>query len=96
MRVVMIQNVAMAIFFMGSYMVTMPLLVREVFAGGAQDLALMNGANSLGLLSTIVLLLRLGDVRRQGRALLLTQGLGAAVLACAGATRQQVGLTSSD
>lgn len=81
MRMVMIQNVAMAMFFMGSYIVTMPLLVREVYAGSAQDLALMNGANSLGLVVTIVLLLRLGDVRRLGRALLLSQGIGALVLA---------------
>jgi len=80
MRMVMIQNVAMALFFMGSYIVTMPLLVREVYAGSAQDLAFMNGANSLGLVLTILLLLRLGDIRRQGRALLLSQGIGAAVL----------------
>ena len=81
MRMVMIQNVAMALFFMGSYIVTMPILVREVFSGSAQDLAFMNGANSLGLVSTILLLLRLGDVQRQGRALLLSQGIGAVVLA---------------
>lgn len=80
MRTVMYQNVAMALFFMGSYIVTMPLLVREVYAGSAQDLAFMNGANSLGLVVTILLLLRLGDVRRQGRALLLSQGIGAMVL----------------
>lgn len=84
MRVVMIQNVAMAVFFMGSYIVTMPLLVREVFDGSAQDLAFMNGANSLGLVLSILLLLRLGDVRRQGRALLLAQGVGAMVLGAAG------------
>ncbi|TNF84998.1 MAG: MFS transporter [Gammaproteobacteria bacterium] len=81
MRMVMIQNVAMALFFMGSYIVTMPILVREVFSGTAQDLAFMNGANSLGLVSTILLLLRLGDVQRQGRALLLAESLGARVLA---------------
>ena len=81
MRLIVVQNMAMAMFFMGSYIVTMPILVREVFAGTAQDLAFMNGANSLGLVSTILLLLRLGDVQRQGRALLLAQCLGALVLA---------------
>ena len=88
MRMVMVQNVAMGLFFMGAYIVTMPLLVREVFSGTAQDLAFMNGANSLGLVLTIFLLLRLGDVRRQGRALLLAQGLGAVVLASAGFASQ--------
>jgi MFS family permease len=84
MRVIVVQNVAMAMFFMGSYIVTLPLLVREVFAGSAQDLALINGANALGLVSTIIVLLRFGDVARPGRALILSQGLGAVVLAIAG------------
>ncbi|MCZ6856079.1 MAG: MFS transporter, partial [Gammaproteobacteria bacterium] len=83
MRMVVLQNVAMGMFFMGSYIVTMPLLVREVYDGSAQDLAFMNGANSFGLVLTILLLLRIGDVRRLGRALILSQGLGAAVLGCA-------------
>jgi MFS family permease len=84
MRVIVVQNVAMAMFFMGAYIVTLPLLVREVFAGTAQDLAIMNGANSLGLVSTIIVLLRFGDVARPGRALILSQGVGALVLAATG------------
>jgi MFS family permease len=83
MRVVMLQNTAMAMFFMGSYIVTLPLMVRDSFSGSAADLAYMNGANSLGLVLTILLLLRLGDVRRQGRALLLAQGVGSVVFASA-------------
>jgi len=83
MRMVVLQNVAMGMFFMGSYIVTMPILVREVYNGSAQDLAFMNGANSFGLVLTILVLLRIGDVRRLGRALILSQGLGAAVLGCA-------------
>ena len=83
MRMVVLQNVAMGMFFMGSYIVTMPLLVREVYDGSAQDLAFMNGANSFGLVLTILFLLRIGDVRRLGRALILSQGLGSVVLGCA-------------
>jgi MFS family permease len=83
MRMVMVQNTAMAMFFMGSYIVTLPLMVRESFSGSAADLAYMNAANSLGLVLTILLLLRLGDVRRQGRALLLAQGVGSVVFASA-------------
>jgi len=83
MRMIVVQNLAMGMFFMGSYIVTMPLLIREVFEGSARDLAFMNACNSLGLVATIVLLLRLGDVHRQGRALLLSQGLGALVLGVA-------------
>ena len=67
MRMIVVQNVAMAMFFMGSIIVTMPLLVREVFDGSAGDLAFVNTCNSLGLVSSILFLLRFGDVRRQGR-----------------------------
>ncbi|MDA1073424.1 MAG: MFS transporter, partial [Proteobacteria bacterium] len=84
MRTVLFQNVAMGMFFMGSYIVTMPLLVREVFEGSAADLAWMNAANSLGLVCTTMLILRLGGIHRQGRALILAQGIGALVLATGG------------
>lgn len=80
MRTVAMQNIVMAICFMGSYIVTMPLLVREVFDGSSSDLALVNGANSIGLVTTIIVMLRFGDIRRQGRALLLAQLVGACVL----------------
>ena len=80
LRMVALQNVAMALFFMGSYIVTLPLLVREVFHGSATDLGLMNVCNSIGLVLAISLLLRRGDVARQGRALILAQFVGAIVL----------------
>ncbi len=83
MRLIVVQNVAMAIFFMGSYVVAMPLLVREVFNGTARDLAFTNGSNSLGLVLSIVLMLRLGDVTRQGRALVLSQLAGSLMLIAA-------------
>ena len=83
MRMVMVQNFAMGLLFMGSFIVTLPLLVREVFDGTAADLGLMNATNSVGLVATILLLLRLGDVQRQGRALILAQLLGSVVLAIA-------------
>ncbi|MDG2255506.1 MAG: MFS transporter [Opitutaceae bacterium] len=85
-RAVALQNVAMAFFFLGSYIVTMPLLVREVFAGSAVDLAYMNGLNSAGLVATIIILLRVGDIRRPGRALLLSQFAGSVVLGLCGLT----------
>lgn len=83
MRMIVVQNVSMALFFMGSYIVTMPLLVREVYAGSASELGLMNACNSLGLVTTVILLLRFGDIRHQGRALILSQAMGALVLAVA-------------
>jgi len=85
MRVVVVQNVAMGMCFMGSYIVTVPLLVRDVYAGTAADLGHMNAANSLGLLTTVLALMRIGDVRRRRRALLVAQAVGALILASVGA-----------
>ena len=84
MRVVVIQNCAMGIFFMGSYIVTIPLLVREVYAGSSSELAWLNAANALGLVLTITALLRFGDLHRQGRALLCAHVIGSFALGGAG------------
>ncbi len=80
LRIIVIQNVAMALTFMGSFIVTIPLLAREVFDGTASDLSLINATNAGGLVLTIVVLLRIGGIRRQGRALVLSQLVGSAAL----------------
>ena len=90
MRTVVLQNVAMGLFFAGSFIVGFPLVVREVFAGSSGDLALLNALNSAGLVLTILLLLRLGPIRRAGRGLLLAQGLGSLVLLSAGLADQEL------
>lgn len=84
MRPVVVQNLAMGICFMGSYIVAMPLLVREVYQGDAADLSMVMVANALGLVTSILLLLLGGGLRRQGRALLLAHFLGCIFLAAAG------------
>ncbi len=84
MRPVVVQNLAMGVCFMGSYMVSMPLLIREVYAGTSADIALMSAANMLGLVTSIVWLLWVGDLRRPGRALLAAHALGCICLGAAG------------
>jgi len=84
LRAVVILNFAMGVFFMGSYIVTIPLLIRDAYQGSSVELSWVNGANSMGLVLTILFLMRLGDIHRQGRALLLAQGIGAVVLAGGG------------
>jgi MFS family permease len=84
MRAVVIQNCAMGIFFMGSYIVTLPLLVRDIYQGASFELSWMNAANALGLVTTIMVLLRFGDIHRQGRALLLAHLVGSIALASSG------------
>lgn len=80
MSAVVIQNCAMGIFFMGSYIVTIPLLIREEYAGSSVELSWVNGANALGLVFTMFLLMRFGDIKRQGRAMLIAQMLGSIAL----------------
>ena len=80
MRTVALLNVAMSTFFMGAYIVTLPLLVREVFDGSARDLGLMNICNSVGLVLALLLALRLGGFAHQGRALLSALMTGSVVL----------------
>ncbi|MEC8046064.1 MAG: MFS transporter [Pseudomonadota bacterium] len=84
MRTVVLQNVAMGCFFMGAFVVGFPLVMREVFAGSSGDLAVLNALNSLGLVVSIVALLRLGFVARAGQALVLAQAIGSVVLLTTG------------
>ena len=84
MRPVVAQNIATGVFFMGTYIVTMPLLVRDAYDGSSGDLALMATANMLGLVTSILWLLFAGDLRRPGRALLLSHVFGSVFLAAAG------------
>lgn len=84
MRTVVIQNIAMAWFFMGCFIVCFPLAVREVFNGSSSSLGLLNGLNSAGLALTILVMLRIGYVKRAGRALLIAQGMGSIVLILSG------------
>lgn len=84
LRSVATLNCAMGLCFMGSYVVTLPILVRDVYGGQSSDLALLNGVNSIGLVVTILLLIRLGELRRPGRAMLLTQMTGSFFLGSCG------------
>ena len=89
LRAVMIQNVAMGIFFMGVFIVAFPIVLREVYNGTSADLASLNAVNSLGLVLTIVVLLRLGQIERAGRSLLLAQFAGEIVLMLSGLVVQK-------
>ena len=84
MRAVVLLMVALGVFFMGSFMVVMPLLVRTHYSSAAADLAMINGANGLGLFLMLLALLVFGTLARPGRALLLGLGVGALVLSLGG------------
>ncbi len=67
-----VQTFAVGIFFAGTYMVILPLMVRDLYAGSATGIAAVFAANMLGTCTTIMWLIRRGGLARPGRALLAT------------------------
>lgn len=61
---------ANGIFFMGPFQVLCPLLVRDVYNGGARELALQWMVLSLGAMAGSLAVLLRGGLRRQGRGFL--------------------------
>jgi hypothetical protein len=62
---------ANGLFFMGPFQVLGPLLIRDVYKGGARELALQWMVLSLGAMAGSFAVLLRGGLRRQGRALLV-------------------------
>ena len=79
-RPVIFLTFSIGLFFGGAFMVALPLIVRDVFAGGAFEIALMFSANMLGTCATIGILMRIGGVGRPGRAILVTGGVSVATV----------------
>jgi MFS family permease len=72
---------AIGLFFMGSFIVAIPLLLRDVYGGSAPEIAAGNASMMLGMLAGTGLLFARGGVQRQGRALILSLTAGALILA---------------
>jgi MFS family permease len=68
---VIIYIFADGVLFIGLYLVVLPLLVRDVYGGGSGMLAGLNSCFMVGITLMLLVLLRFGDVRRPGRALML-------------------------
>jgi MFS family permease len=79
-RPALILTFALGVFFVGTYMVLLPLIVRDVYHGAAADLSLAFGANLTGTLVAIGFLMRGRGVQRQGRAFMLGLLFGSVML----------------
>jgi MFS family permease len=71
---------SIGIFFAGTYVVVLPLMVRDLYFSGARGIALAFGANMLGTVFTIFVLMWRGGIERPGRALLLGASVSCAIL----------------
>lgn len=81
MAPVLICNFAVGMLFVGSFLVIMPIMVRDYYHGGSFQLALMNVGFWIGTIASAVYLMRRGNINRRGRALMLALTTGTCFLA---------------
>jgi MFS family permease len=81
MRATFLLTIGMGIFFGGTFLVLIPLSIRDLYSGGAQDIATGFIVFGLGTVLSIVALTRAGGLAQPGRALVIALLLGCCVLA---------------
>lgn len=79
-RPAVLMTFAVGVFFAGTYMVILPLMVRDIYAGSAGGIALVFAANMLGTCTTIFFLMRRGGLARPGRAMLIGSSISVCIL----------------
>lgn len=79
-RAVLVSMLGVGIFYVGSFMVLVPLVIRDVYAGGALDFAVANICFWGGSIVTNLILMR-RMITRRGRAMLFALTSGATILA---------------
>jgi len=80
-RPVIIAMFAVGVFFVGAFIVLLPVLVRDAYSGGSAELSLVNMCFWGGTIVATMTQVRLGAMRRAGRAMMLALAGGAVVLA---------------
>jgi MFS family permease len=78
---VLIANLAVGVLFVGAFLVILPLIVRDVYGGGSAQLSLVSLGFWGGTIGSTLAQIRLGALRRPGRAIVIALCLGAGVLA---------------
>ncbi|MGE0152381.1 MAG: MFS transporter [Reyranellaceae bacterium] len=77
---VIVAMLGVGLFYIGSFLVLLPLMVRDDHGGGAGEIALVNFFFWGGALLSIVAQVRLGQLRRPGKPMLLSLAVSALVL----------------
>lgn len=78
---VVVAMLSVGILYGGVFAVILPLMVRDVFGGGSGELALVNTCFWGGTIASTLFQIRLGTLRRPGRAVLLSLAWGSLALA---------------
>lgn len=84
LRPVFLLSVSTGLFFIGPFLVILPLIVRDVYGGGAGEMGVLTGMFPLGAVIGGAVILWRGGIRRNGRALVIGQLLGASSIAVIG------------
>jgi MFS family permease len=69
LRPVQLLSVTVGLLFVGPYFVIVPLMVRDIYGGGAAEIALLNAMFPLGSVIGGLVILSRGGIERNGRAL---------------------------
>lgn len=80
LRPLVLLNLSVGLVFISAYLVLLPLLVRELYGGGAARIAGMVGALPIGTIAVTLVIVARGGLARPGLALLLGQGFAALCL----------------
>jgi MFS family permease len=78
---VLIANLAVGVLYVGAFLVILPLVVRDGYGGGSGQLSLVSLGFWGGTIGSTLVQIRLGALRRPGRAIVVALFLGAGVLA---------------
>jgi MFS family permease len=76
----LVMMMAMSFFYGGSFVVLNPIIVRDVYGGGAAEISMSFAAFMVGTIFTMVLLVAAGGIHRQGRAMMLAIFIGGIAL----------------
>ena len=77
MRPVILSSVGTGIFFIGIFMVTLPLIVTDIFGGGQLEISILNFTFWGGTIISTVGMMARRPVERRGRAM-----MGALIVGC--------------
>ena len=80
MRPVIISSVGTGIFFIGIFMVTLPVIVTQIFGGGQLEISILNFAFWGGTIASTMAMMARRPVERRGRAMTAALLVGCAAL----------------
>ena len=81
---VVVVQFAVGVCYVGSFLVVLPIQVRDVYGGGAADLTIINTCFWVGTIAATASLLRLGHMNRPGRIMMISVIGGVVILALIG------------